>query len=571
MAAPAGFPVPLAAPGMHAAVAAQMASSFAANPFMSQPVMAAGMAHQPVQMVVPAYPQQQQHHPHQQQHQVSMAMPAQVPPHWQQQQHPHAQAVANPQAISMPMPMAMPQAQPLPPQAMLQFGRAMHPQGVAQPVQPVQPPQPQLQPVPRPAAPPPALQPVAPEPSAPETLPDVSLSIVPPDQLAETSARRKPRQCGSYGCTLPDQHSGLCQIPLEAGPRVRRPAKRLSDDEASCSSPRGGGAQRADAAAGAGGAPETDAAAGRRRCAMSDQELLSLPDAKGYSEEVLQSTIALFRQWCPEQADGEEAEEEAEDGVAHVEWAARSLTKQELSSLARCLVLEARRRHAPRNGANGGANGANGRARRPGERSESPSSASEAEASRLPHWSQQPAGQRGARSGEGRSAKRGGAELARPRRPQLKAAQAKVNSRVVVVYEEEDEAAGGGAMVQVPYAGVVTKVAAAKGMLVLFEGGESVWVDERAGDEWWYETPPKPPASQAAAASDEAASSTSRPVSAVPGGEESATRRQKAMYQNATAAAGGQRAPEMLPEEAVNKIKSDQVEALLSRLEAQAK
>ena len=83
------------------------------------------------------------------------------------------------------------------------------------------------------------------------------------------------------------------------------------------------------------------------------------------------------------QADGEEAEEEAEDGVAHVEWAARSLTKQELSSLARCLVLEARRRHPPRNGANGGANGAhgangaNGRARRPGERSESPSSASE--------------------------------------------------------------------------------------------------------------------------------------------------------------------------------------------------
>ena len=66
---------------------------------------------------------------------------------------------------------------------------------------------------------------------------------------------------------------------------------------------------------------------------------------------------------------------------------------------------------------------------------------------------------------------------------QLKAAQAKVNSRVVVVYEEEDEAAGGGAMVQVPYAGGVTKVAAAKGMLVLFEGGESVWVDERAGDD----------------------------------------------------------------------------------------
>jgi len=155
--------------------------------------------------------------------------------------------------------------------------------------------------------------------------------------------------------------------------------------------------------------------------------------------------------------------------------------------------------------------------------------------------------------------------------PQLKAAQAKVNSRVVVVYEEEDEAAGGGAVVQVPYAGVVTKVAAAKGMLVLFEGGESVWVDERAGDEWWYGTQPKLPASQAAAPSDGAASSTSRPVSAVPGGEESATRRQKAMYQNATAAAGGQRAPEILPEEAVNKIKSDQVEALLSRLEAQAK
>jgi len=103
------------------------------------------------------------------------------------------------------------------------------------------------------------------------------------------------------------------------------------------------------------------------------------------------------------------------------------------------------------------------------------------------------------------------------REPQLKAAQAKVNSRVVVVYEEEDEAAGGGAVVQVPYGGVVTKVAAAKGMLVLFEDGESVWVDERAGDEWWYETPPKPPASQAdgaadamaPAVSDEAASSRS--------------------------------------------------------------
>lgn len=60
----------------------------------------------------------------------------------------------------------------------------------------------------------------------------------------------------------------------------------------------------------------------------------------------------------------------------------------------------------------------------------------------------------------------------------------------------------GGAVVQVSYAGVVAKVAAAQGMLVLFEGGESVWVDERAGDEWWYETSPKPPASQADGAAD---------------------------------------------------------------------
>ena len=78
--------------------------------------------------------------------------------------------------------------------------------------------------------------------------------------------------------------------------------------------------------------------------------------------------------------------------------------------------------------------------------------------------------------------------------PQLKAAQAKVNSHVVVVYEEED---GGGAVVKVLYAGVVTKVAAAQGMRVRFdEGGGEMWVDERAGDEWWYETSPKPPASR---------------------------------------------------------------------------
>lgn len=347
------------------------------------------------------------------------------------------------------------------------------------------------------------------------------------DDAEPHTERRKPerRQCGSLGCILLDQHKGLCQIVLGAGPRQRRPALKLVEAVAGapCRSPRGS-ASRARAeppappAPAPAPAPAEDPPAnvdelpvGAGAAVLSDSELVALPCVKGFPPAVIEASLALFRQWCPADADASDVESEAGDAIAHLEWAERSLTREELVCLTRALESEARRRlgRQPTYGAD--------RTASPSSESAGEGTGGEAQSESAPlHLlaaeysdvarARQRAAQRSARPDDARMPVSPPPLL----RHSYRANQAAVGARVVVVYEEGSAEEGG--VRRVPYGGIVRQVHRQQGMLVQFDEdgeeaqgtGESVWVSERVGDEWWYE-PGHEPASTSVAASGRSA------------------------------------------------------------------
>jgi hypothetical protein len=396
--------------------------------------------------------------------------------------------------------------------------------------------------------------------------------------------------CGSFGCVLFDHHPGLCQVVLESGVRQRRPAAKLVQAvaEAPSRSPRAGPSRPAASAA----ASESDQPSSH---VLSDSELLSLPCVAGCSPAVVAGSLALFRQWCPAATAGSDAESDAEDAIAHLEWAERSLTAEELSVLTRALEAEARRRlrEARRAAAGGGAAGNTAGEGDEEEEEDCTASPSSDGDERGRRWASA-AATRVARNGlsepQAEPAVAVAAAVGSSHRHQFRAVQAKPGARVVVVYEE--------GTARVPYGGTVRQVHKGMGMLVQFDEdgcdghatGEEVWVSEEHGDEWWYEPGHQPAvgrgrpigrggrgsAARAAAAGAAAAAAAAAATGAanIFGAPEdpAGTKRQKTLLARrqptadvrAVGAAAG--APSV--DEASAFIASSGVDALLARLEA---